>query len=472
LLDPISRIAGGEGLIRKAFKGGKMAKLSAHPVCLAWSRRYGILNLLTAGLLAMFVIAACGDDDDDDETAAEETETEAATGDGTEEATEQAEDAEVDFEEETIKIGTNAELSGPLKNPVTDSAVAGIRIAIEDINEEGGVEVNGSRYRLEYVEKDNRGEATGVLSVAEELVEEGVLGAWAPSFQAFDAHYQTFNEAGRITFGSAPIVTLPLLIDPAANPLLFGTFQTAPTIIAGWLAQLYAAHPDISRVAILNQNDETGVAMRDIIQSLADEFGFEVVAADLVPPDQTDLSAELTSIRSAGADILYLGIQAQILAGIQQAIDLEAVPIIWTFALPATEIAQIDRDFGNTLLYQTDFRVPFTPDLVPPEFEEFIGHLADGGVTNMGAAIAQYDFIRNLVQAIEDAQTIDDVEAITQALIGQEYQSPFGVTRILDDQASEGPQGNIQVSSGGILIFIYPSVTSAEPSDEFEFPAP
>jgi branched-chain amino acid transport system substrate-binding protein len=372
-----------------------------------------------------------------------------------------------------IKIGLNAELSGPLQNPVTSSQAAAVKLAIEDINGAGGVKVAGTTYKFVLDSKDNLGQVPEAVSVAKALVQDGVIAALPPSFLPFDSHYRVFKDAHKITFGAAPPITLPLLIEGAAkNPELFGTIQTAPPIIAGWAKQIITLHPNVKKVAILNQNDETGIAMRDVLKGAAPQLGLEVVAAELVPPETTDFAPALTKIKDAHPDLIYLGVQAQIVGAVRTAIDLNAVPMIWSFGMPPTAVGTLQRQFNANTLLITDFRLPFTAQFAPSDKRALIDRFDKAGITNVGIALATYDFMQLLVQAIQAAGTATDPVAIAKALPGTKYNSAFGETVMAADHTASGPQGILEVKATGVTIHQYANVTTPTETKAYDFPLP
>jgi branched-chain amino acid transport system substrate-binding protein len=75
---------------------------------------------------------------------------------------------------DTVKIGVAQPLSGPLKDLGQDM-VDGTQMAIDDINKEGHLKVNGKPVKLEMVTVDDKADAKAGEAAARQLVEAGVV---------------------------------------------------------------------------------------------------------------------------------------------------------------------------------------------------------------------------------------------------------------------------------------------------------
>ena len=79
---------------------------------------------------------------------------------------------------DVVKIGVGQPLSGPLQK-LGEDMVNGARLAVDEINAQGGVLIDGSRVRLELVTADDRADALAGVEAARNLVDAGALVALA-----------------------------------------------------------------------------------------------------------------------------------------------------------------------------------------------------------------------------------------------------------------------------------------------------
>ncbi|MEZ4128477.1 ABC transporter substrate-binding protein, partial [Salmonella enterica] len=74
---------------------------------------------------------------------------------------------------DTIKIGVAQPLSGPLA-ALGQDMLNGVRLAVDELNQ-SGFKVDGKRVTLEVVAQDDRADAATGKTVAQQLVESGVV---------------------------------------------------------------------------------------------------------------------------------------------------------------------------------------------------------------------------------------------------------------------------------------------------------
>ena len=358
----------------------------------------------------------------------------------------------------TIKIGGDIELSGPQAEfglAVEDGAT----VAVAEINAAGGVLIDGERYRLEFIPKDNRSDPTTSVVVASELAEEGIVGVFPPD-RAFDAAYEIFKEGEILVFGGNPQSNLPLVLAPEDNPLLFVVAPLISDIVSGWLRQIRELFPDAVRLAILTENNESGASLNMFIGNLAPAEGFEVVARDSAPVGTTDFSSFLTSIKAEDPDLVFTGVfPQQSVPATQQAADLDVAPYLWAMAITPEDLGT--TEFRDASVILTHFGPAFGESFTPPQWVETarrFDELAGRRIATPSIAILEHDLVWLLKGAIEEAGTFTDTQAIAQALPGQTYESPFGLVRMQTDHSKDGPNVVYVVEGGEVTFHIYSSL--------------
>jgi branched-chain amino acid transport system substrate-binding protein len=84
-------------------------------------------------------------------------------------------------EPDTIKVGFNIELTGDIPK-VGEASKFAAEMLKEDINSQGGLEVGGKKYKLEFIYQDNEAKAESAVNAALKLIEQdGVVAIVGPN---------------------------------------------------------------------------------------------------------------------------------------------------------------------------------------------------------------------------------------------------------------------------------------------------
>ncbi len=338
-------------------------------------------------------------------------------------------------EAETLKIGAIFSLSGTVA-PFSEGGVHAVELAVQQINAAGGFTVGDTTYELELVMLDDRSDpAVATASATQLLEDEGVniiLGPVTSVTAPAVAEYAV--PRGAIMFsGSTALV--PMLLDGGA-PTLFNTSGDQATIAAYMAAALERGYPDATRVAAIYDDGGIGTFMGPNFVTAAEELGLELVAEEVYPADETDFASILTTVKDAEPEVVFVCCTSTANANIaKQAIELGAAPAFmsWGGSLrPATSTAigePIEQPWvvvsmpgimealeDGTLVAPRDGQLAYLDDVVNVLGEEIS--------VDEGGALYFYDYVFLLVQALQDAGSVDDTEAIAAAINAIEFDGP------------------------------------------------
>jgi len=380
-----------------------------------------------------------------------------------------------------IKIGVVYDASGAVTSPLGLSYVKGAEIAIDDINAQGGIKVGGQTYRLEYVKVDSRSDPVAAIAGAQQLLQDRVV-AVAVGTCAFAPQVYAQIKPTANTFVWTVCPPLLNLLDknvPAfyegleKNPLLFSAVDFTLPIIKGWLAQITAIHPDIKKVSFLLDNGPLGRALVPTLEIASKDLGLEFVGGDQYPLGTTDFSTYATNVKARNPDIVYMTSGTVAFDVPVAAVELDIAPYIIVSGLRPSDVPSLG-DFGDMVVIATDFRLPYHKGIEPPEYTDEVakfGELPGGLPLQIGFAVAWYDFIQLLAQAMEKAGTVTDADAIAQAFVGQSRESIMGGKVTVDpDHATRGSMGNFEVTRDKFTVYIYTDATSSKPIDKYDVP--
>jgi branched-chain amino acid transport system substrate-binding protein len=196
---------------------------------------------------------------------------------------------------EPLRIGALFSVTGPasfLGEPEKNT----LEMLVREINSKGGVK--GSP--VELVIYDTQGDATKAVQWANKLIKDDkVVAIIGPSTTGETMAVKPVTEKEQI-----PLVSCAagIKITEPVNPWTFKT--PANDQVAGEKILNYAARLGQKRLALLTVSDGFGASGREQLKALAAQKGFTIVADETFGPKDTDMTAQLTKIRGAGADAI------------------------------------------------------------------------------------------------------------------------------------------------------------------------
>ncbi len=186
--------------------------------------------------------------------------------------------------------GTYAGLGGPEKNA--------IELEVDRINEAGGID---GRLVEVIIEDDATDEAKAVAAATKLIEQDGVVAIIGATGTG-----QSMAIRGDIQRAGIPQVSMAggTVITKEFDPLVFQT-PWSNTIVVPYVlnAVKQAGH---TKIAVLSDTGGYGKDGKPIIEAEAAAAGLEIVTNETFNPDDTDMTTQLTKVRSSGAQALVL----------------------------------------------------------------------------------------------------------------------------------------------------------------------
>jgi branched-chain amino acid transport system substrate-binding protein len=195
----------------------------------------------------------------------------------------------------TIKIGALFSVTGPpsfLGEPERNSA----QMVVEEINKAGGIK--GSM--LELIVYDTQGDATKAVQAATRLIKDDkVVAIIGPSTTGDTMAVIPIVEKAQIPMISC---AAGIKITDPVKKWVFKTAQNDSLAVARIYEHL--KKQKINKVAILTVSDSFGSSGREQLKNQAANFGIQIASDDTYGPKDTDMTSQLTKIRSSQAQVL------------------------------------------------------------------------------------------------------------------------------------------------------------------------
>lgn len=329
----------------------------------------------------------------------------------------------------TIKIGLNVELTGGI--PVVGASCKNAaELAVAEVNDAGGLEVGGKRYKIELLIEDNEDKAESAVAVAHKLNAAGVLLMIGPNASRNAIPASEVAEANKMPmispWSTNPKTTVDATTGQPKKYVMRACFiDDFQGVVAAKFAltELGSKKPAV----LFDVASEYNKGIAEIYKRTMEEAGVPVVAFESYTTGDKDFSAQLTKIIQAGADSLFLpNYYTEVPLQVQQAHKLGYTGVIFgSDSWGALELIQL----CGTACEGYFFTTHYAPDIATPKAQAFIkAYEAKYGKTPDDVAALTYDAFGLAFQAIQAAGKVDR-EAVNQAL--HNIPSYEGVTGVM-----------------------------------------
>ena len=233
-------------------------------------------------------LASCGDDDSSKSAAESTTSTTSGTSSGS---------SSLDTEHPFVYL-FSADFTGAIE-PYTQAELAGLKAAVQDINDNGGI--NGREVKLET--QNDQNDATQAVSLLQKRLSSG---------DKPDAMYPGGSSA--VTLALLPILTQNKILstdatssdalnDPEKYPYHFGDSQLASAPLPAFVSEF--DKQGYKKIALIFANNETGQATEGAFSKTIKAAGMDFVSASY-DEKALDMTPQLQQLKAENPDALIV----------------------------------------------------------------------------------------------------------------------------------------------------------------------
>jgi branched-chain amino acid transport system substrate-binding protein len=396
--------------------------------------RYLVVLLVVALALFGLFAAGCGEDDDGTATTAAGGETGATAGSDTTVAP---------GDGAPFKIGLAAPFTGQYANYGT-SHRGGADIAVEELNAAGGV--NGGE--VSYETGDDLGDPQQAVLVAQGFIDdEDIVFVNGHMFSgATIAAGAMYEEAG-----------IPMVSPSATNPDItdLGDYIWRICMTDGFqgegLANYTVSDLGFTQAAILVDDSDYGRGLADAYEAAFEAAGGQVVAREQYTAGDTDFRAQLTTVRGANPEIIFLsGYYPEGSKIAQQARELGIeAQMLGSDGYASDELIELGGQAVEGMLVSTFF--DYSKD--DPEVQQFVEayRAANNDANPDWFAASSYDVIKLVAEAATQAGS-NERDAINEALAGLGTYEGITGAITFDENGDVQKPLSIVIVQGGTLV--------------------
>jgi branched-chain amino acid transport system substrate-binding protein len=326
-------------------------------------------------------------------------------------------------------------------------------MAVEKINESGGVKVGNETYELKIVYYDDKSDPTESSKLVEKLIAEDevnfLLGPYSSGITIPDSLVAQRYRIPMIEGGGASGK-----IFSRGNKYIFGTLPPAGQYFKSTLEMLQSLDPAPKTIGILYSDDKFDVSVAEGTKNLAEPMGFKVDVYEKYAEHANDFTSILTKIKALKTEVVLVsGHTEESLNFTQQAKELNVCPKIISMTVGPSEAdfrKSLGKDanyiygvaswstqmnfqgylFNNSQEFVAEFKSKFNYD---PDYHNASG-IADVAVFK---------------DAIERAGTLDP-QKVRDAIAGTKLDTIYGHVEFSENGQIKGTSVVLQILDGQV----------------------
>ncbi len=372
---------------------------------------------------------------------------------------------------QTITFGTSLQLTGSLANTGRYYRDA-FQMAIDTINQQGGVTVGGTTYKLALKVLDNQSDNNlAVRQYTQLLTQDKVdflLGPYASDFVLVTSAVAEKYQVPMIEGGGASGQ-----IFSRGYKYVFGTLPAAGSYFKSTIDMMSKLNPPVKTIALLYADDSFDTSVAEGTTNLANHAGLDIVMDQRYSSNASDFSTIISQLKSKNPDaVLVAGHETEALNFIRQVKSLNFSPKMYSFTVGVPT-----ADFRKALGSDADYAFGMTPWLPLATLKDaYFGDAAQfaaaydkryGYQPDYHAASGVAD-VEAYVKAFEAAGSLDP-KAVRNAIANVSFDSLYGHVAFGSNGQIVLPQTVIQVQNGKLEAIF--NGTSFETQPQFPMPA-
>ncbi len=318
---------------------------------------------------------------------------------------------------QTIKVGVVAELTGDIP-AVGASCKNAAEMAVKEVNDAGGLEVGGKKYQVELFIEDNAGKADQSASSAQKLItQQNVVAIVGPNASRYAIPASEIAESSKVVLISPWSTNPKTTLDAKTNAAKKYVFRAAfiDDFQGRVVAKFALDNLKAKKAAVLyDVASDYNKGIAEFFKKTFEENGGTVVAFETYTTNDKDFSAQLTKIKEAAPDVVFLpNYYSEVPLQIQQAKRLGInVPFLGSDSWGSAELIKLCGTDCEGYYFSTHYAA----DNATPVAKKFIdGYTAKYGNTPDDVAALTYDSFGLLWTALKNAGKVDR-QAVRDAL--------------------------------------------------------
>jgi branched-chain amino acid transport system substrate-binding protein len=317
----------------------------------------------------------------------------------------------------TVKVGVVAELTGDIP-AVGASCKNASEMAVKEVNDAGGLDIGGKKYKVELFIEDNAGKADQSASAAQKLItQQNVVAIIGPNASRYAIPASEIAESSKVVLITPWSTNPKTTLDAKTNAPKKYVFRACfiDPFQGRVVAKFAMDNLKAKKAAVLyDVASDYNKGIAEFFKTTFEGAGGQVVAFETYTTNDKDFSAQLTKIKQAAPDVIFLpNYYSEVPLQVQQAHRLGInVPFIGSDSWGSDELIKLCGADCEGYYFSTHYAA----DNATPVAKKMIdAYKAKYGTTPDDVAALTYDAFGLLWTALKSAGKVDR-QAVRDAL--------------------------------------------------------
>lgn len=354
-------------------------------------------------------------------------------------------------EAKTVKIGLCVPLTGSMASS-GEYSLQGVELAINKINNEGGLDIGGEKYVIELVKQDNEGKPDITINAFNKLIfDDKVVGIVG-------------TNASGTTMAAGPLATeakVCVVATTATNAdvtsvggdYVFRACGIDPYqgYISAKLAYDYLGFR--KGAVIFNNADDYSTGIKDVFVESFEAMGGEVMTQAYAGAEVKDFKAQISAIKEFGGEFIFIEAQAaEIALPIRQIRELGLTEaIIGAYSWDNELIVELA---GKDVVEGCYFLSQFSCESTAPLAVEYVKAFQDayGRLPNNQSTMS-YNALMIIANGLEQCGSVEDPEGLRDAIQNTQLDLPNG-HYVFNENRDPQVSANIMIYKDGVATYV------------------
>ena len=326
-----------------------------------------------------------------------------------------------------LKIAGVFELSGSTSSMGYPES-EGLKLAVAEINEKGGVKIAGETYKLELLLFDTRANPSEAVGIAEKLItREGVKAIFSGANSGTNTAMVTYTQPAKVLHLCVGCTAFIKVLGKPGNECLFkaSSYEGGEKGTAAHFLPFIVKKNNFKTAVIMVPATEAGRIYAEVDKKYLEDAGVKVLEVILFNPTLKDFYPQLSKVKLANPDMFGVGFtDDEVIPILRQAVEMGIQSKLVGLGAGMSEKAAYVMG-ENKPPAEGYTWIAYFPPLTDPKTIDFCGRYQNfynkKCQSDVGFAILMYETLEHVLWAMQKVGSTTDTTKIAKAIKGHRF---------------------------------------------------